>query len=347
MTNIEYFKAGKYGLMVHFGLYALLGGEYNGKAGPNYAEWIQCYHKIPNKEMEALAKVFNPIFFDAEALVKKARDWGMKYIVFTAKHHDGFALYKSEVDAYNSFYSSPCKRDFLGELVEACQKYNLKFGFYYSQCIDWHEEHGGGYKRDPKGAAGDSWDNNWDFPDKGKKNYKITFENKILPQIEELLTNYGDIFIAWFDMPLDTSLEESRLIYELVKRHQPECLINSRLGHGLYDYVTLGDNEIPEKIPKHIKNPQDLNSINGFKTSENALYESACTLNNSWGYSATDQNWKSVESIYNNRLFLEEMSINYLINVGPDWLGRIPYKSEDILKKVQALYKKNKNPDRV
>lgn len=342
MNNIDYYKQAKYGMMIHFGLYSLLGGEYKGEPGPNYAEWIQSYHQIPNSEMEKLAGVFNPIYFDAEEIVKLAVDCGMKYIVVTAKHHDGFALYKSKVNKYNTYDSTPSKRDLINELSHACKKYNIRFGFYYSQCIDWHELNGGGYTIDPKGAAGVSWDNSWDFPDKSKKDYKKTFYNKILPQIEELVTNYGDIFIAWFDMPLDCTREQSEIIYNLVKKHQPHCLVNSRLGHGMYDYVTLGDNEIPDEIPEIIEDEVDKNSINGFKKSIDGLYESACTLNNSWGYSAIDQNWKSPETILENRIKLERLGINYLINVGPDWLGRIPHKSQKILRKVQELYEKDK-----
>lgn len=342
MNNVDYYKQGKYGLMIHFGLYSLLGGEYQGEAGPNYAEWIQCYHQIPNSEMEELAKIFNPIYFNADEIVEKAVSWGMKYIIVTGKHHDGFALYKSEVDKFNIYHATPSKRDLIKELSDACEKYNIRFGFYYSQCIDWHEFHGGGYTVNPKGAAGVSWENSWDFPDKSKKDYTKTFYNKILPQIEELVTNYGDIFIAWFDMPLDCTKEQSKIIYDLVKKHQPDCLVNSRLGHGVYDYVTLGDNEIPDRIPEILEDEIDNNSIWGFKKSKNELYESACTLNNSWGYSAIDQNWKSAETIYKNRMKLEKLGINYLINVGPDWLGRIPYKSQEILKEVQEMYKNKK-----
>lgn len=338
MSNIEYYKNGKYGLMIHFGLYSLLGGEYKGKPGPNYAEWIQCYNEIPNQEMEDLAKVFNPIYFNGEEIVKNALSWGMKYLVVTAKHHDGFALFDSKVDSFNVVQASPCGRDLIKELADACKKHGLKFGVYYSQVIDWHEANGGGYSVDPKGAAGPSWDNSWDFKQRKSKDYKKTFANKILPQIEELLTNYGDLFIAWFDMPLDSTPEQSKTIYDLVKKHQPDCLVNSRLGHGMYDYVTLGDNEIPDQVPSSFKEEIDLNSISGFKQSKNGLYESACTLNKSWGYSAADQDWKSADHIYKNRKKLERLGINYLINVGPDWLGRIPCQSEEILKEAQRLY---------
>ena len=141
MDNFTAFKEAKYGLMRHFGLYSMLGGVYNGRRGPYYAEWIQCHQQIPNSENERLAAAFDPIYFDADRICKFALDCGMKYVVMTAKHHDGFALFRS-CDKFNSFDFSPCKRDFVAELADACLRYGLKFGLYYSQCIDWHHKHG-------------------------------------------------------------------------------------------------------------------------------------------------------------------------------------------------------------
>jgi alpha-L-fucosidase len=188
-----------------------------------------------------------------------------------------------------------------------------------------------------------TWENSWDFPDKSKKDYSICFENKILPQIEEIMTNYGDIFLAWFDMPMTVNAEQSRRIYETVKRCQPDCLINSRLGNGAYDYVSLGDNEIPatkeewERMSKIDPTRVDYKSIGGFKPSPNGLYESACTLNKSWGFSYTDHNWVPAERLYANRKHLNELGINYLVNVGPDHLGRIPGASMDILRAAAEM----------
>ena len=323
--------------MLHFGLYSLLGGVYRGKKGPHYAEWIECYHQIPNAEMEKLASVFNPVYFDADEICDFAVECGMKYIVLTAKHHEGFALFRSKADSFNVYDFSPFRRDIVGELSEACRKRGLKFGIYYSQVIDWHEKHGGGYKTDSRGAAGPSWENSWDFPDKSEKNFDLCFEKKMLPQIRELMTNYGEIFTAWFDMPLDSTVEHSKRIYELVKELQPDCLVNSRLGNGVYDYVSLGDNEIPDEIPENIPEG-DKNDIWGFKKSPYGLYESACTLNCSWGYTTAYPEWKSANKILAARQKLEKLGVNYLINVGPDHLGRIPLKAQEILRKVQKKY---------
>lgn len=270
--NIEIFKDSKYGLMIHFGLYSLLGGVYQNKRGPNYAEWIQSYFGISIKEMEKLAKIFNPIYFDANEICQFAKDAGMKYIVITTKHHEGFALFKSKVSDFNVVDATPFKRDIIKELADACKKHDLKLGFYYSQCIDWYEKDGGGYSIDPKGAAGMSWENSWDFPNKAEKDFSKIFKSKMLPQIKEIMTNYGDIFLAWFDTPLDQTLEQSEEIYNLVKKLQPNCLINSRLGNGVFDYVTLGDNEIPDEVPKTIADNIDQNAMWGFKTSPTGLF---------------------------------------------------------------------------
>lgn len=343
MNNVEFFKNSGYGMMMHFGLYSLLGGEYKGEKKSNYAEWIGSANAIPNKEYEKLAGVFNPIYFDADEIIKFAKNVGMKYFVVTAKHHDGFAMFRSKVDKYNSVDTAICKRDFIEELANACAKNNMKFGLYYSQDLDWHEEHGGGYLVDLKECAGISCDNCWDFPDREKKDFSICFENKILPQIEEIMTNYGDILLAWFDMPMTLDKKQSDIIYQTVKKHQPDCLINSRLGNGKYDYVSLGDNEIPDDKQKweEMKNISldkiDYMDIHGFKPSEFGLYESACTLNDSWGFSYRDHNWKSAETLSSNKRKLNDMGINYLINVGPDHLGRIPGPSIDILKKVASM----------
>ena len=347
MNNIEFYKQAEYGMMMHFGLYSLLGGEYKGKYGSKYAEWIMAHFAIPNKEYEQLASIFNPICFDADSIIKLARDCGMKYFVVTTKHHDGFALYHSKVDKYNVVDATPFGRDIVGELAEACAKYGLKFGIYYSQDLDWHEKHGGGYTSDPKGSAGVTWENSWDFPNKEEKDFSICFESKILPQIEEIMQNYGEISLAWFDMPMTLSSEQSQRIYDTVKRLQPDCIINSRLGNGTYDYVSLGDNEIPatrEEWEKMTASQQiDFRSIKGFKPSKYGIYESACTLNRSWGFSYRDHNWITPEKLYENKKHLNSLGINYLVNVGPDHLGRIPGPSADILIRAAELEKEENN----
>lgn len=339
MNMHEWYLEAKYGMMVHWGLYSILGGEYKGQRTPSYGEWIQSWFGIPNKEYDKLASVFNPLYFDAEEWVLLAKKAGMKYIVVTAKHHEGFAMYHSKVDHFNIVEATPFKRDVIAELAEACKKHDIKLGLYYSQEIDWHDPDGGGYDK-TTGCSGIGWSNIWDYPDNSKKDFSRCFERKIKPQVEELLTNYGDIFLIWFDTPGVITREQSLELHDLVKKHQPDCLINSRIGNGSYDYVTLGDNEIPERMPEPEEEDQDANALGGFKHSPYGLYESAGTLNKtSWGYKYFDE-WETAETVARNRIHLEELGINYLLNVAPDALGRIPSFSQEVLLKAEEL--KNK-----
>ena len=338
MNNIEWFKSAKYGMMVHFGIYSMLEGTYRGKRGSNYAEWIAANQRIPNSEIEALAAQFNPIYFNAEEWVTFAKECGMQYIVLTSKHHEGFALFRSEADHFNCYHASPLfKRDIVGELAEACRKHGIKLGLYYSQDLDWHEYHGGGYLSRHIPCAGVSWDNSWDWPEVEGKDFSIAYKKKILPQIKEILTNYGDIALVWFDVPMTVTEEQSAEIYRTVKELQPECLVSSRLGNGKYDFVSLGDNEIPDRMEIPEGETVDYNDIGGFKPSPYGLYESACTLNRSWGFSSIDHDYKTAEQICSNKKKLNALGINYLINVGPDHLGRIPVQAQEILRKVKTL----------
>ena len=322
MDNRSWFKQAQYGMMAHWGLYSLLAGEYRGKRVRSYAEWIQSEMAIANAEYAKLAEAFHPVYFNAEEWVRLAKDAGMQYFVFTAKHHDGFAMFRSEADRFNVVDATPFHRDVVEELANACTRHGLKFGLYYSQELDWAHPHGGGYTQ-TEPCAGTSWDNNWDFPDHARKRFDICFEEKIKPQVKEILTNYGDLCLIWFDVPHTITSEQSMELYRMVKQYQPECLINSRLGNGAYDYVSLGDNEYPRDIPLQIS-AEDPNCVNGFKYSPYGLYETPATMNKSWGFRYYDQDWLTAEEIRGKREVLKQLGINYLLNVGPDGLGRIP-----------------------
>ena len=308
--------------MIHWGLYALPAGEWKGARMKGIGEWLQADFRIPNAEYERLASAFHPIFFDAEEWADIAVCAGMKYMVVTAKHHDGFAMYRSAVDPYNVYDATPFHRDVIGELSHACEKRGLKFGLYYSQDLDWHEKNGGGYRSghtnfiDGKDAAPVSWTNDWDFPNNGEKDFTEYFERKVKGQVTELLTGYGEIALIWFDTPMTLTKEQSIELYELVKRCQPDCLVNSRLGNGLGDYSSQGDNAFPEKYYAQ------------------GLAETPATLNGTWGYKSFDNNWKDAETVLASKRYLAEHGVNYLLNVGPDALGRIPAPAEQILRKV-------------
>ena len=181
MDGRKWFKEAGYGMMIHWGLYSLLGGQYGSRIARPYAEWIQAQFASPNAEYGQLARAFNPICFDADAWVRFARDCGMRYLVVTSKHHDGFALFQSRADRFNAADATPFGRDIIAEIGEACYRHGLKLGLYYSQDLDWHEPHGGGYQSNHLPCCGVTWDNSWDFPDADKKDYSICFENKIMP----------------------------------------------------------------------------------------------------------------------------------------------------------------------
>ena len=304
------------------GLYSVLGGEWKGQRMGGIGEWIQQYYRIPICEYEKLAKAFNPIYFDADEWVRIAQEAGMQYMVVTSKHHEGFAMFHSKVDSYNIVDATPFGRDVIGELSEACHRHGLKFGVYYSQELDWHEPNGGGWTAGKTwagatGKVGDAyWVNNWDFPDDAHKDYSQCFQDKILPQVTELLTKYGEMCLIWFDTPHTISPAQSLELFRLVKKLQPDCLVNSRIGNGIGDYHSLGDNEIPEAYKK------------------DGLFETPATLNDSWGYKSFDNNWKNADKVIALKQHLNERGINYLLNVGPDALGRIPAPSVEILKEV-------------
>lgn len=334
--DAQWFADAGYGMMAHWGLYSLLAGEYRGRRVKSYAEWIQSCMAIPNREYEALAGTFNPLYFDADAWIRLARDAGMKYFVFTAKHHDGFAMFHSQADAFNVVDATPFGRDVVAELGEACYKYGVKMGLYYSQELDWHHPHGGGYDREG-GCAGVSWDNSWDYPDRVHKDFSICFEEKIKPQVTELLRNYGDLCLIWFDVPHTITREQSLELSRLVKRYQPGCLINSRIGHGACDYVSLEDNEYPQDR-KALQEGGDPYNREGRGETACDLYETPGTMNSSWGFQYFDQNWITPEKIVSRREHLNSMGVNYLLNVGPDGLGRIPSFSEEALRQAEVLY---------
>lgn len=317
MTNKEWFAGAKFGMMIHWGLYSLPAGEWRGKRMEDLGEWAMQYFRIPLAEYQKLAGAFNPILFDAEEWVRTAKDAGMQYMVFTSKHHEGFAMFHSAVSKYNIVDATPFGRDVTAELAEACYKHGLKFGLYYSQDLDWSEPNGGGYKSG-KTWCGDKayWTNNWDFPDDAHKNYTQCFEDKIKPQVREILTGYGELCLIWFDTPNTISPEQSDELYHMVKTYQPDCLVNSRIGNGRGDYTSTGDNEIPDDDKSEM------------------LYETPATLNDTWGYKSFDNNWKSAECVRAIKDHLNTRGINYLLNVGPDYLGRIPAPAADILRHV-------------
>jgi alpha-L-fucosidase len=305
--RLAWFHAAKYGLFIHWGLYAIPAGEWKGKRIPGLGEWIMNRARIPAREYEQLAKQFNPVKFDAEQWVRLAKDAGMKYIVITSKHHDGFALYDSKVSTYDVVDATPFKRDVLKELAAACARHDMRLGFYYSQAQDWH---------DPNGAG-----NDWDFGPDEKKDFDTYLRSKAEPQVRELLTAYGPVALVWFDTPRMMTKDRGQRFVDIVRSLQPKTLIDGRLGiEG--DYVTTGDNVIPADVQK-------------------TAWEVPATINHTWGYKTYDKDWKSPGLITFKLVDIVSKGGNYLLNVGPMADGVIPQASQDVLRHVGDWLKVN------
>jgi alpha-L-fucosidase len=308
-ARLKWFHEAKYGLFINWGLYSIPAGEWKGRTIGGIGEWIMHNAKIPVKQYEQLAQQFNPVKFNADEWAQLAVDAGMKYVVFDCKHHDGFALYHSAVSKYNCYDATPWRRDPFKELQEACGKRGLKLCFYYSQATDWHE---------PNGA-----NNEWDFAPNPQKDFGQFFRDKSMPQVRELLTNYGPIGLIWLDVPTLMTPQRSKQLVDLVRSVQPDTLINSRLGPGgLYDYSSRGDNEIPP-----VATP--------------GAWETAATINDTWGYRKDDHHWKTPADICFKLVDIVSKGGNYLLNVGPDGDGLIPLPSQELLRRVGAWLKIN------
>jgi len=286
------FDDGNYAMFIHFGLYSKFEGEWEGKNYYGNAEWImnEMQAGIPVEEYMEEAANFNPDGFNADEIVSIAKDAGMKYIVITSKHHEGFAMFDSDVCDFNIKDATPFGRDAVGELAEACHRNGLGIGFYYSQFQDWTAPGGGcGPETDADGKA---------------VSFDDYFYGKCLPQVEEITTKYGDLELIWFDTPGDMSKKHSLELYEIVKKNQPNALISSRIGNDVGDYTTLGDMEVP------------LLNVTG-------RWESVDVTQVGWGYSKIDKRWKSPEYIVRTLISTIARGGTYMLNVGPDAHGRI------------------------
>jgi alpha-L-fucosidase len=305
--RLKWFHEAKYGLFIHWGLYSIPAGEWKGTRIPGIGEWIMNRAQIPVREYERLAAGFSPYGFNADEWVQLAIDAGMKYIVITSKHHDGFALFDSKVSTYDVVDATPFKRDVLKELADACAKRGMRLGFYYSQSQDWH---------DPNGAG-----NTWDFGPDEKKDYDKYLREKAEPQVRELLTGYGPVALVWFDTPRMMSEARAQRFADIVRKLQPATLIDGRLGMA-GDYATTGDNVIPPEV-------------------QYDAWETPATINHTWGYKHYDLDWKSPGQILFKLVDIVSKGGNYLLNVGPRADGVIPEASQEVLRAAGKWLKVN------
>jgi len=298
----ELFTNGNYAMFIHWGLYSQLANKVDGKTYYGIGEWIMHSRMagIPVAEYKRLATRFNPVKFDATAIAQLAKDAGMKYIIITSKHHDGFAMYHSKANRFNVVDATPYARDPMRDLAEACRKLGLGFGFYYSHNQDWTCPGGGnGPKTDASGKPASLDD---------------YFKAKCLPQVKEITSQYGPIEVVWFDTPGRMPKEYVEQLVAVVRKNQPHALVSGRAGHGLGDYQTLGDMEVP------------LRNVEG-------MWEAVDTTNDSWAYAWYDENWKIPKEILRRLIACVARGGTYMLNIGPRGDGSVPERAADALRR--------------
>lgn len=306
--RMEWWTDARFGMFIHWGIYSVPAGFYKGEPQKNSAEWIMNRGQIPVAEYAKFAELFNPTLFDAKEFVGLAKEAGMKYMVITAKHHDGFAMFHSKCNPFNVVDATPFGRDVMKELADECAKQGIKFGFYYSQAQDWSHPGGMG--------------NNWDKTMQRVSSDAYVME-KALPEVNQLLSDYGDIAIFWWDTPRAMTKEVVDSLYHVTTALQPAIITNDRLGD---DYP--GDHKTYERhMPK--KKPED------------KYWELCQPVSGSWGYRSDDQNFKSLETLIGNLANAASMGGNYLLNVSPTCLGTLSPKAVERMKGIGAWMDKN------
>lgn len=303
--EMEYFLQSRFGMFIHWGIYAAAEGRWQGMDTPGITEWMMRKFQIPRAEYRKLAAKFTGDQFDADAWVRAMYEAGMKYVVITAKHHDGFAMYRTTYDDYNIVDATPFGRDPMAELAAACEKYGIKLGFYYSHEQDWNEA----------GATGNTWD--FTPEEKTPEAFEKYLQTKVRHQLREILTNYGKIFALWLDTPQQITEQQCWELRDFIRELAPECLVNSRIGkfEGMWDFKTLPDNHIP---PSRCLVPT----------------EAIGTMNESWGYKPYDLNYRTTEQLLHNLAKSASCDANYMLNVGPDARGAFPPEALERLRQL-------------
>lgn len=306
--KMDWWKEAKFGLFIHWGVYSVPAGVYNGKDIEGIGEWIMNHGKIPKATYQAYAKQFNPVKYNPEAWVKMAKDAGMKYLVITSKHHDGFTLFETKASKWNIVEATPYGKDLLKPLADACHKQGIRLGFYYSQAQDWNNTGGA--------ASGGYWD-------KAQDGSMDEYIDKVaVPQVREILSNYGQVDILWWDTPTDMTKERADKFLPILAEH-PNLITNNRLGGGYQ-----GDTETPEQFVP----------ATGFPGRN---WETCMTMNDTWGYKSKDNNWKSPQVIIQTLIDIVSKGGNYLLNVGPTSEGLVPQQSIERLAEVGKWMKIN------
>jgi alpha-L-fucosidase len=323
-ARMKWWRDARFGMFVHWGLYAIPAGSWNGKKVDGIGEWIMNSANVPVAEYEQLAKQFNPVKFDAAQWVRTAKDAGVRYIVITSKHHDGFCLFNSSATDYDVVDATPYGKCLLKPLADECRKQELVFCVYYS-IMDWH--HPAQYR-----GSEDQYN-----PTKIHAERKREYIDYMKTQLKELVTSC-DVAVLWFDgeWPDWWTEAEAREIYAFLRELKPEIIVNNRVGKGRagMDGFNKGDQEYSGDFGT----PEQEIPATGIPGVD---WESCMTMNDTWGYRSDDQNWKSAESLIRNIIDTASKGGNYLLNVGPTAEGQIPQPSVERLAAIGAWMKKN------
>lgn len=324
--RMEWWREARFGMFIHWGLYAVPAGEWKGEQVKGIGEWIMQNAHIPVAEYEQFAKQFNPVKFNADEWVSIAKNAGMKYIVITSKHHDGFCMWDSKVTDYDIVDATPFKRDVLRELSRACKKQGIKLCFYHS-IMDWHN---------PDAQA--PFYPNYNDTKKSNPNFARYVENYMKPQLKELIANYGPLGVLWFDGEWvgDWTEPQGKDLYNYVLGLQPNIIINNRVGKGRkgMEGLSKGDQEYAGDFGT----PEQQIPAKGLPGVD---WESCMTMNDTWGYKASDHNWKSSEDLLRKLVDIASKGGNFLLNVGPTSEGLIPGPSVERLAAVGQWMKVN------
>ncbi len=319
--RMSWWRDATFGMFIHWGAYAVPAGMYKGQEVKGIGEWIMHTANIPIPEYEAFVQQFNPVKFDANEWVRVAKDAGIKYIVITSKHHDGFCLWDSKVTGYDVMDASPFKRDILQELSDACKKYGVLLCFYHS-IMDWHQ---------PDAESKKDYTHQ-QTPNPDWARYRETY---LKPQLAELIRKY-DPAVLWFDgewIPEWTE-DQGKELYSYLRRIKPSLIINNRVGKGRAGMQ--GMNQYKDAAGDFGTPEQEI--LEG--TSEYD-WESCMTMNDTWGFKANDHNWKSAETLVHNLIDIAAKGGNYLLNVGPTAEGLIPAPSVERLAEMGAWLRQN------
>jgi alpha-L-fucosidase len=316
--RMGWWRDARFGMFIHWGLYAVPAGTYKGERVNGIGEWIMNNGKIPVAEYEKFAGQFNPIGFNADEWVSLAKNAGMKYIVITSKHHDGFCLWDSKVTSYDVMDATPFKRDILKELAAACKKQGIKLCFYHS-IMDWHH---------PDAQA--PFYPNYNDTSKSNPNFDRYVEDYLKPQLAELLTNYGPIGVLWFDgeWVKDWTEPKGKALYAYVRSLQPTIILNNRVGKGRKGMEGVS---ISPEYAGDFDTPEQQVPATGLPGVD---WETCMTMNDTWGYKSYDDHWKSTEELIHTLVDVASKGGNFLLNVGPMPEGLIPEASVERLKEM-------------